>query len=285
VSEAAAECPRCGVVFAKAAARPAAPEATALASDDAAPAAPEASDRLTLLAFPVTLAIGVVAALLPPTRFLVDASIGMELHELGHATVLWLGSRVAIPIPMLTVQTMEGRSVVMFLALAAFLAFAFRQCWRENCRGAAAFAAALLVLLVVLTALPDGRHDMLVDFGGMGGELWLAALLVIAWFHPLPERVRWGRLRHAFLLAGMLVFARNAILWLRVQHHPEEIPWGSFWGDEGDMDSLVDAHGWTARDIQLVYLRVGIVCFLAMAAQWAVAALPAWVRMKERREG
>ena len=46
--------------------------------------------------------------------------------------MLWLGSRVAIPIPMLTVQTMEGRSVLMFLAVAAFLAFALRQCWREG---------------------------------------------------------------------------------------------------------------------------------------------------------
>jgi hypothetical protein len=249
-----------------------------------APAPDEARDRLTLLAFPATLAIGIVAALVPPTRFLVDSSIGMELHELGHATMLWLGSRVAIPIPMLTVQTMEGRSVLMFLALAGFLALACRQSWREECRGAAAFAAALLVLLVVVTALPDARHDMLVDFAGMGGELWLAALLVVAWFHRLPERVRWDRWRHAFLLMGMLVFARNGILWIRAQHHPDEIPWGSFWGDEGDMDQLVDAHGWSAGDIQRIYLRVAVACFLAMAAQWVVAALPAWVRMRERRD-
>jgi hypothetical protein len=240
----------------------------------------ESADRITLLALPVALAGALLLVLLPPTRFLIDASIGMEMHELGHASVLWLGSRMAIPIPMLTFVPSEDRSVLMFLLMAGGLALAARQSWLEKCRGAAAAAAFLLALLFVMTALPDHRHRVLVDFGGIGGEFWLATLLVLAWFHPLPEAVRWPRWRHVFLVIGACVLVRNAHRWLIMG----EIPWGGFWGEEGDMDALMDVHGWSPRDIQRAYGRVGVLCLAALAVQWAIAALPAGQRMLARRQ-
>jgi hypothetical protein len=235
-----------------------------------------------LTRFPIAAAVALVLVLLPPTRFLLGASFAMELHELGHAVILWLGSRMAIPLPMITFSLGEGRSILVFVLFTAAVALALRAAWRERCLTLASFLALLLLLVPVLSLLPAPRHKLLVDAGGVGGEIWIAALLVIAWFERFPEALRWARFRTFFLGVGMAVWAFSLRRWIIAMHDADAIPWGSFFGGDGDMEHLVEA-GLSPHQIRTRYFWMTILFGAAMAARWGVACWPIWRRTASPR--
>jgi hypothetical protein len=218
---------------------------------------------------PVALGVGFFLAFFSAPRFLISSALRMQLHELGHATMLWLGSRPAIPLPMFTVSFSEGRSLFAFLLVAGFLAYAALRCWSEDCRPVAYFLAALLALQLLITAfvsVPTLR--LWVAFAGCAGELVWGALLTVGYYHQLPHSTRWRQVRGFFLTVGALSFAVACNRWIAAVSDPGEIPWGSFFGGDGDMENLRGMTGWTSRQIVRAYLWTAALGAAVIAAHW-----------------
>jgi hypothetical protein len=194
-------------------------------------------------------------------RFIVGATIGMELHELGHASVAWEASHLALPLPWFTMASEGSASPLVYVVVLALLAMTARAAWREGCRGLLVFCATAMVLQPILTlALRRAAFHTLFAFGGQAGELGLGALLVIAFYHRLPEATRWPMTRYLFLFVGACVFTASFGRWLRARHDPAAIPWGSIFGGDGDMEALRDDAGWSPVRIVRTYLGLGVIC-------------------------
>ena len=220
------------------------------------------------LALPGAFALALVVVRTGWAHFVMQATFSMEIHELGHATLLWLGSRWAIPLPLFTLNLSKSRSVLAFLLLFGTVGYFGVRARREGSRGLARLCAAVCLLQILITLLPDRTFDALVQFAGVGGEFYLSALLVVAFYYHLPNDLRWDQARWPFLLIGACAFSLNAERWLASRHDTEAIPWGSVFGGDGDMDHLRDQFGWTPTHIVHVYLWVGGISAAVIAAHY-----------------
>lgn len=264
-------CDRCGVALSgsvpQEAALPPLPLARKVRSE---PLTLVDAGRYELWAVPAALAIAALVVATPPGRFLVGASAEMEMHELGHATALWLAGRFALPLPMFTLSD-GGRSAITFVLVAVGLAYLAAVAIREHLPHLIAFSGvAALALCLGTLGLSGDALDSWVKFAGMGGEFWLSTLLMLAFPLRMPASWRWAQSRWFFLGWGALAFAADARRWLRA-----EIPWGSFWGGDGDMGVLA-ARGWTEPQLVHAYRWVGVLCVLALAAQLALRGWRIW---------
>lgn len=235
--------------------------------------------RVELAAIPGALLLGLLLNATSAGRFLVSASAEMEMHELGHATALWFAGRLAIPLPMVTLGSGEGRSLLTFAVLATFLGLTLRASLREGLKPLAVFCGALLGLELLMTAALTGpRLDEWVKFAGVGGEFWLSALLIGGFHARLPAAARWPASRWFFLIWGALAFMANARRWWL-----GEIPWGSFWGGDGDMDTLRDLYGHGELWLTRSYRAVGIASALGIASTWVVSNRSELARLRASR--
>ena len=107
---------------------------------------------------------------------------------------------------------------------------------------------------------------------GVGGEFYLNALMVAAFFLDLPEKFRWGGLRWLFLFWGAVGFLDTYGFWRDIARGHEGVPWGSMIhgeGDEGgDMNQLHDGWGWSRQRIVASYTLLGQQCLWAIGAVW-----------------
>jgi hypothetical protein len=214
-------------------------------------------------------------------RFVVQSGLSMQLHELGHTLVYWLGGHFAVPIPMLTISFSEDRSWLWALAVAAGLVWLLLEAVFEECWVFAGVCAALIAAQFWLTlVVKPWTFNFLVAFGGLGGECVLSALLVVLYFHPLPARLKWQTLRPYLLLVGACVLAASLRRWIDASRDFMNVPWGSFWGGDGDVEEMLGA-GWTVNRLVQVYLRLAWSCAGAAALAWAAAA---WRALRAPRD-
>jgi hypothetical protein len=243
------------------------------ASASPAAAAPEAGltpEQAIRIPAGVFLAAAVLANV-GPGRFLIQSGLSMQLHELGHALVHWLAGRPALPIPMLTIAFSEDRSWLLALAAAAGLSWLILQAVFEECWVFAGVVAALLAAQFWLTLVAKPwTYLFLVKFGGLGGECVLSALLVVLYFHPLPKIMNWEKLRPYFLFIGACVLAASLRRWIDASRDFMNVPWGSFWGGDGDVEAMLDS-GWTVNRLVQVYLRLVWSCAGAAALAYGAA--------------
>jgi hypothetical protein len=276
----AGECSACGVIFAKWSEKllrekaRAILEAQQLSAPENADAAAAAAPLTPRQAVAIPAAVFLAAALLAwsdSARFFVQAGLSMQVHELGHALVSWLGGRFAVPLPMVTMSFSPERSILFALAVTAALAWLAKTAWEEDCRALLALCAVLLLLQFRLSVL--ARMDVLdfwVAFGGLGGECAVASLLVVFYFHPLPRAARWPAYRAVFLFIGACVLASSLRRWRDADADFMNVPWGSFWGGDGDVEAMISG-GWTVNVLVKVYLRLVWICAGGAALAWGRA--------------
>ncbi len=115
--------------------------------------------------------------------------------------------------------------------------------------------------------MPLYTFNVLFAFGGIGGEFYLCAFLMVNYFFALPEYLRWDFYRFPVVLGAAFTFWDRVGFWHQVARGQASIPWGSIWGGPnhsgGDMNLLVQ-YGWSSRQIIDTYNHLGKFCIVAI---------------------
>ena len=277
-------CPRCGANYAKAeliktqGSAPApviapAPEAPVIARfEEAVVDDPALEYKMTLVALPVALALGVLFHFLMPG--LQRLFFGMPVHELGHAVSAWLCGFFAIPTLWKTLVFSDSRSFLLPLALAGGLVWLAVLAWRAERAGYVVLIAAVLVLQAIGTlGVSLDTAEMLFTFGGDGMGMVLAALLMASFFVGKRTQLYKGSLRWGFLVIGAAAFADMFATWWAAQWNADAIPFGENEGSGlSDPMKLLEDYHWQAKTIVRRYVLVGCgsLAGLALVYIWGV---------------
>jgi hypothetical protein len=198
--------------------------------------------------------------------------LAMVVHESGHAITAWLAGRWAVPLLWVTMHG-ESRSwpiVVMVMSAIVFCGF---LAWRARRWELACAAGAVLVLqLVILSTLSDFQQQGLIVFGGDGGALVLATILMSTFYAPRASALPKSRgLRWGLLVIGALIFMHVFRAW---SGPLENIPFGEIEGvNLSDPSLLTQLYGWSVLQMVDRYLLLAKACFLGMGALylWGLA--------------
>ncbi len=291
-------CGRCGIVFSRIHSAEAPPPAAALAPAVVPPAEltpeaewvdqarPPAANRWALpLAFGVALALNSNGC----GRLLVYASASNWAHELGHASWRWLNGRSAVPLLFVTFYSQPSRSVAFTLLVLGGLIALFLWARGEACVGLMSLAGMFFALFLGFLALPAPSEHVLESFAGIFGEFWISTLWVALFYFRFPAVVPWTRVRWAFLLLGACAYTRILGIFWASRADMSLLPWGSFFGGDGDLDHLLAA-GWTVPTLRRVYFTIAAVCGAFLVGQylyflWRLEASNAgWLARRARSE-
>jgi len=280
----AVDCPRCGVIYAKAEMHALAGAVAALPAERPEEWSGEAADgtlelRLRALAIPVAL---LVASLFVWSRFghfFVRTFFSMWVHETGHAVAAWLCGYLAFPGPWFT-PVADSRSPMLAMVVAAALGFCAFRSWRADRRALASALVAVLVLQLFSTLFAGPRAArQFIIFAGDGGCLVLGTLLMTTVYAPAQSALRRGWLRWGFLVIGAMSFADAFALWWGARSDYDVIPFGQNEGSGlSDPSVLTEVFGWTTGALVRRYVALGIVCLVVLAAVYA------WGLWQARRE-
>ena len=281
----APDCPRCGVIYAKA-------EAHALAAAVAAPppetpgtwSGEENDDalelRLRAFAIPIALLLAGLLVWTGPGHFLVRTFASMWVHETGHAIAAWLCGYLAFPGPWFT-PIANSRSPLLVLVVAAGFGYGVFRSWRADRKTWAATLVALLCLQLGCTLFLGAREArQLIIFAGDGGCLVLGTVLMATFYAPARSAIRRGWLRWGFLAIGAVSFADVFALWWGARSDYDLIPFGQNEGSGlSDPSVLTELFGWTTGALVRRYVILGVVCLAALTAMYA------WALWQGRNEG
>ena len=209
--------------------------------------------------------------------------VGMAFHELGHASIAWLSSRFAVPLPFFTFH-LEEQSLLMGLLVGGLLCWSTYQSWREDNRFAIGISVALLLVFLVFSLGVSGHRSLMWGtLSGALGELVFGSFLLIAFFFPMPDRARWDFWRWFVLVPASLTYVHALKLWRTVSADVSLMPWGSALGSDsdGDMNRLVKTYGWGANELADFYLGAGYLCLAAIAVAYGFAV---WRQLRGRDE-
>lgn len=254
-------------------------------------AAPLASARLSfeapwvdLLALPIGLLLGLALSATGFGRLLVYP-VQMQFHELGHALAAWLSSRAALPLPFGFTFWREERSLFTGACMLFLIAVLAERARRERRWFGLVLALVLAAAFVHLSlVLPADRSRMVMIAAGIAGELVLPCLVLVAFYFPLPDRLRWDFFRFLALLPAATGWLGTTSLWRAVARGQRPLPMGSILGatgdGSGDLERLIAEYGFTPASITSLYLGLARVTFLLLAVVYVLFAARALVRLR-----
>jgi hypothetical protein len=271
------DCPKCGVIYAKAH-QPHAPAAALQVPEPEASTGVWEGDledarlehRLRLFAVPVAL---VFAHLVVATRFghaVTRIFLSMFVHELGHAVAAWLCGFTAFPALWVTWMS-SARVASLAIVLSFALGLGTFWLWRVGRQWSAAALGTVLVLQLALTlGLSTRSAEALIAFGGDAGCFVLGAALMCTFYANSESSLVRGWLRWGFLVIGAFAFSDALATWWAARSDSDAIPFGEIEGvGLSDPSKLTETYGWTIHQLINRYLVVAAVSFAALAVGYA----------------
>jgi hypothetical protein len=248
--------------------------------------------RVNVIVPPLLLALAWLVTIGPLGMLLTGFHVWM--HEFGHATAAWMCGFRATPLPFGWTPVEPEHSNFVYFGLLLLFGILFVAGWRERKAWPMAAAVALAALQFHMTwrMRELDQEFWWSAFGGVGGEFYLSALFMAFFFVQLPEKFKWGACRYVFFLIGATAFVNIYLMWDKVYHGLEEIPFGSMINGEGDqggdMNKLMDGFGWTKAMIRRNYHLLGNGCLIGLGITYAVFVLrlnkiPDWIIGKLRK--
>lgn len=217
-----------------------------------------------LFGFPCLLILAIIMNAFPLVKFLLRG-ITIWFHEFGHATVAWLSGRKALPLPFGWTNVEPEKSLFVYCGILCLLLLLSWAGYREQRKWPIILAISTAILQFGMTWLMSvDTFEMLLAFGGVGGEFYLCTLLIVSFFFPLPDYFRWEIYRYPAVLGAAFTFWGSLTLWHQIDRGQESIPWGSLWGGAdhqgGDMNILSQSFGWSDQHIINTYNTMGGLC-------------------------
>jgi len=189
--------------------------------------------------------------------------LSMVLHECGHALSAWLTGRWAVPLLWVTLHG-EERSYLIGVALAAGIIVAGFLAWKAKRWGWMIAAGALLVLQLRCLMMWPYNAEALIVFGGDGGALVLATLLMALFYVGRQTALykTWG-LRWGLLVIGALSFMDVFRTW---SGPLEDLPFGEEEGvGASDPTQLTETYGWSVLTMVDRYNLLAHACLIVLA--------------------
>lgn len=279
----ARDCPRCGVIYARAEERARARVAVhgpevAEAFRVLAPPTPDRDPaeeaarwevRLRLWVLPLSLVLAFLFVGTGMGGFVARLVSGMWLHEFGHATAAWLCGYPAVPLPWFTSISPERSLAPTVLLAGGFGYMAWRR-WTTGLPWRALPFAAVAVAAVAGRVVSVDAAQVFITFWGDGGALVYAAVLMACFYVEPGSWLHRGALRWGFVGLGALGFSDVFSTWWRAWGDPAEIPFGRIEGvGLSDASKLVDVHGWSEAGLVRAHLVLGVLCLVALAVRYA----------------
>jgi hypothetical protein len=228
-------------------------------------------------ALPMALLLAIVAQLLVFPKILLRP-FHIWIHEFGHAFVAWLAGHGATPLPFGWTNVTEERSPLVYLCFLVLLLVLFWSGWREKKYWAMGIATILAILQFYMTWIMSvDNYLMWLYFGGVGGEIYLSALIVACFYCPLPDKLRWDFWRYIFLFIATFTFNESFVNWHQIKNGSADIPWGTMFGGQGDaggdMNQLNAFYGWSDTQIINTYSQLSNICLFFLIAIYLVFGL------------
>lgn len=195
----------------------------------------------------------------------------IPFHEMGHAYTAWLGGRFALPVGAIIPSAAltfigQERSVFVTLVFWTLLTtISYRAYWQKLYFIFASSLVLLLTSVVMVFAMSNVELGVWISFGGIAGEFWLSAFVIVAFYFPSFERLRWDFFRFPALGIAGFCFVHAETQWTKIKAGLALMPSGSAMSSEGlsdkhgDINRLIDA-GWTREQIVHSYLLIGKAC-------------------------
>lgn len=233
-----------------------------------------------LVLFPILLTLAMIMNLMPIVKFLLRG-VTIWFHEFGHATIAWLAGRKAIPLPFGWTNVEPERSGLVYFGILVLLGLLAWAGHREQKRWPVLLAGGLAFLQVFMTWwMPTDTFEMLLAFGGIGGEFYLCTLLILSYYFALPAYFRWDFYRYPVVVGAAFTFWGAVAQWHQIDRGAESIPWGSLWGGAehlgGDMNILSLQFHWSDSQIIQTYNGISGLCLTAIAAVYLYYVLRRW---------
>ena len=225
--------------------------------------------KFCVAAIPVALLVSLVVYVSGIGAFLLRLFLSMPVHELGHAFAAWFSGFDAIPTVWKTLVP-ETRGFVMPLGLLAGLGWLGWRAWAAGNRVLLGTACTLVLLQLALTfGTSVHTAKMVIVFCGDGGGMILAVLLMGSFFFGKRTQLYKGSLRWGFVVIGAATYVDIYGTWVKARRDFDAIPLGSQDGMAADPLVLIEQHGWTLASVANRYFVLGLLCFAALAAVYA----------------
>jgi hypothetical protein len=183
-----------------------------------------------------------------------------------------------LPLPIGWTPIATEKSLFVYFGLLLLFGVLFVAGLKERKIVPMVIAVFLALAQAAMTwRVPAHTAQMWIAFGGVGGEFYLAAAMMGAFYFRFPEKFRWGVCRYGFLFIGAGSFFETYHFWSRVKRGLEGIPYGTMINGEedagGDMNGLHDEFGWSQSEIIRTYNHLGDVCLVVLLALYLIFAL------------
>lgn len=231
---------------------------------------------INLFALPVVIVLAWILNL-TPLNFLMRG-FHIWMHEFGHATAAWMTGRKATPLPIGWTPIQDEYSHFVYFGVLLLMGILFVAGWKERKIWPMLIALVVAALQFQLTwNTPLYRQEFWWTFCGVGGEFYLSALFIVAFYVQFPEKFQWGFCRWIFLFIGVSSLLNIYLFWGRVYDGLEDIPMGSLVNGEddanGDMNILMTEYGWSHSMIRRTFHNLGNACLIGIAMVYSVFAL------------
>jgi hypothetical protein len=284
------ECLKCGIVFSRyLAAMEAkkkqdldAPMAQALPSQESdaelSDARNNALTELKCRALALPLALLIARLAVGTGLGFIAGMLAMLVHESGHAVTAWLTGRWAIPTLWVTMHG-EDRSWLIVLAVTAAILCGGFLAWKAQRWGWVCAAAVVLLVQLIFQIQPNFTQGALIVFGGDGGAMVLASILMATFYAPRESKLyqSWG-VRWGLLAMGALSFMYVFHVW---SGPIEDLPFGEIEGvGLSDPSMLTEKYGWSVTQLVDRYNRLAVTCLVALAAVYAWGLIAAYLEVR-----
>lgn len=244
---------------------------------------PALEKKLCIVTIPAMLAASLLIQLSDLFASLQRIVLGMPVHELGHATVAWFCGFNAIPTVWKTMIPNDKGIVASILVFVGIVALA-NYGRRKMESGWIVLAGILLALQGYGTFMLSERDaQMYFIFGGDGGGMVLATILMITFYFGKETQLYRGSLRWGFVFIGSAAFADMFMTWVRSLSDRANVPYGLTGGEPTDAYKLIHNFGWSWEQLINRHVNLGIVCLavLLIFYLWGIKQANQMIKDKE----